>query len=267
MQDSRNKLNELSNKDWMIETKSVWYSNPPKRDKRKLEHPATFAESDIERLVRFFTKSGQKVLDPFLGTGSTLVACAAAERIGTGIELIDEWVKVAVSRLADVPNGSKQSVLSGDTRQMIKELEPESFDFIVTSPPYWMILNKDKDHKATSERSNKGLKTRYSDSENDLGNLESYETFLDELQRVFEECRRVLAAGKYMCVIVSDFRHKSDFIPYHMDITTIVRKANFSLEGITVLAQDSKRLYPYGIPHAFVSNIHHQYILVFRKRE
>ena len=39
----------------------------------------------------------------------------------------------------------------------------------------------------------------------------------------------------------------------------------FSLEGITILVQDSKNLYPYGIPFAFVSNIHHQYILVFRR--
>jgi hypothetical protein len=44
-----------------------------------------------------------------------------------------------------------------------------------------------------------------------------------------------------------------------------VQKVGFSLEGITILVQDSKNLYPYGMPYAFVSNIHHQYILIFRK--
>jgi hypothetical protein len=68
-----------------------------------------------------------------------------------------------------------------------------------------------------------------------------------------------------MVVIVSDFRHGSEFIAYHNDISAIIKELGFSLEGITVLVQDSKNLYPYGMPYAFVSNIHHQYILIFRR--
>jgi hypothetical protein len=68
-----------------------------------------------------------------------------------------------------------------------------------------------------------------------------------------------------MVVIVSDFRHGSMFIAYHNDISEIIKGAGFTLEGITILAQDSKNLYPYGMPYAFVSNIHHQYILIFRR--
>ena len=144
-------------------------------------------------------------------------------------------------------------------------LEDESFDFIVTSPPYWMILRKDLDHKVKAERKSKGLQTRYSDDENDLGNLESYDEFLAELGKVFAECRRVLKKKRYMCVVVSDFRHKSRFVAYHADMSRIVESAGLSLEGITILVQDNKNLYPYGIPYAFVSNIHHQYMLVFRR--
>ena len=263
--DPRNTLNELTNTEWMIETKSVWFSRPPQRDKLKAQHPATFAESDIVRLIEFFTKPAQHVLDPFVGSGSTLVACAQTGRFGTGIELVDTWAEIARQRVNAEESAVEQDVLVGDSRDVMHSLDDESFEFIVTSPPYWSILRKDWDHKATAERKSKGLSTRYSDDQNDLGNVESYEDFLADLGTVFAECRRVLQSKRYMCVIVSDFRHKSRFVAYHADICRVMESVGFTLEGITILAQDSKNLYPYGIPFAFVSNIHHQYILVFRK--
>ena len=267
--DPRNKLNELSNRDWMMETKSVWFSTPPQRDSLKAQHPATFAESDIVRLIEFFTKPRERVLDPFVGSGSTLVACSQVGRHGVGIELVEQWVDIANRRIENEPNPMDVDlrVVQGDARQRLFEMSDESTHFVVTSPPYWSILRKDWDHKVTAERKSKGLQTRYSDQADDLGNLESYDEFLDELGLVFGQCHRVLQAGRYMCVVVSDFRHGSRFIPYHSDISRVIESVGFTLEGITVLVQDSKNLYPYGLPYAFVSNIHHQYILTFRKRK
>ncbi|MGC8861595.1 MAG: DNA methyltransferase [Armatimonadota bacterium] len=265
--DPRNKLNNLPNTEWMIYTKSVWFSKPPQRDQLKVQHPATFAESDVVKLLEFFTKPGERVLDPFVGSGSTLVACAQCGRNGVGIELVDRWVRVARERIAQQDLMTQQKLIPGDAREVMPTLDDESFEFIVTSPPYWAILRKDRDHKVTAERKLRGLQTRYSDEARDLGNITSYEEFLEELGRVFKECRRVLAKGRYMCVVVSDFRHKSKFVAYHADLARVVEAVGFSLEGITILVQDNKNLYPYGIPYAFVSNIHHQYVLVFRRRE
>ncbi|OFX13236.1 MAG: hypothetical protein A2Z18_08310 [Armatimonadetes bacterium RBG_16_58_9] len=263
--DPRNALNELTNTQWMVETKSVWFSKPPRRDKLKAQHPATYAESDIIRLIEFFTKPGETVLDPFLGSGSTLVACAESGRRGLGIELVEHWAQVARKRIDQNKRGAGQEVVVGDSRLIMPTFADSSFDFIVTSPPYWMILRKDWDHKVKAERKSKGLTTRYSDDNDDLGNCESYEVFLEELGKAFAQCHRVLRKKRYMCVVVSDFRHKSKFVPYHADISRVIESQGFDLEGITLLVQDSKNLYPYGIPFAFVSNIHHQYILVFRK--
>jgi DNA modification methylase len=260
----KNNLNELTNTQWMIDTKSVWFSKPPKRDKKKTQHPATFCESDIIRLIQFFSKTGEKVLDPFLGSGTTLVSCAQSDRKGTGIEIIEKWAKLSEERLESFD--TDQKIIRGDALQTLKTFVENSYDFIVTSPPYWMILNKDDDHKARAERTSKGLTTKYSEESCDYGNIKSYDEFLKTLGCVFAECARVLKKKKYMCVIVSDFRHKSDFIAYHADISRVVEENGLKLEGITILAQDSKGLYPYGLPYAYVSNIHHQYILIFRKK-
>ncbi len=282
--DPRNKLNDLDNVQWLISTKSVWESRPPPRDELKEQHPATFAENDVEKLIRFFTKKEGKVLDPFLGSGSTLIGCFNTGRDGVGVELAAKWVNIARKRIqrsrdrhlqAYVEKFAKKSteclnlpdlrIFHGDARDVLKKFDARSFDFIVTSPPYWSILRKARDHKSVQERLNKGLPTRYSEDKRDLGNSSSYEGFLKQLAQIFAECHRLLRKGKYMAVIVSDFRHGSKFIPFHADLAHALDKIGFSLEGITILIQDSKNLYPYGMPYAFVSNIHHQYILIFRR--
>lgn len=267
--DERNTLNDLTGTKWIAETKSVWFQKGLGKDhphaQIELQHPAPFSFQDITRLILFFTKKGQHVLDPFCGVASTLKACALTGRKGTGIELIKKWVDLGRKRLkTEIPSADDQELIQGDSREVMPRFPENNFDFIVTSPPYWRILNKPIDHK-TSERAEKGLALSYSEEERDLANIKDYNEFLFELQKVFSECYRTLKPGKYMAVIVSDFRHGSDFIPYHMDITKTVEETGFKLKGITMLVQHQKKLYPYGYPYAFVSNIHHQNILIFRK--
>jgi len=267
--DERNRLNDLTNKEWLQQTKSFWVSKAPPRDELKLQHPATFSEYDVERLIRLFTKSGQTVLDPFVGVGSTLIACLRTGRRGIGIELMPQWCELARRRLAAAAdNGSSfqddVQILQGDARQILTEMEPESNDFIVTSPPYWRILEKNG-QKVAAERANRNLPTNYGEETQNLGNIEDYDLFLSNLGEIFAECARVLRPKKYMAVIVSDFRHGSQYYLYHADVAAEIQKRGMVLKGVIVLLQDSKNLYAYGIPYAFVPNIHHQQILIFQK--
>jgi len=273
--DPRNRLNELTNREWLLATKSVWQSIAPPRDPLKAQHPATFSEADVGRMIVFFTKSGGRVLDPFLGSGSTLVACAHSGRSGLGIELVDAWAEVARKRVRRAVDETCQTcrsavrpdlrVIHGDAREVVASLDPASFDFVCTSPPYWNILRKENGEKQRAERSSKGLATHYSEDPADLGNLPSYEQFLSSLGDVFGACLTVLKPGAYMCIVVSDFRHGPVFYDYHADVTRVVRDAGYILEGITILAQDNKNLYAYGRPYRYVPNVHHQYMLLFSR--
>lgn len=304
---SRNRLNDLSNREWLRETKSFWVSQSdqsshwtaedvedlaawlrenrgaeraeamleqalashmlsvaPPRGALKALHPATFSERDVERLIKFFTRAGETVLDPFLGSGSTLVACRACGRRGVGIELVSQWAEVARQRLGSGGDADDATVCEGDALSVLRQWDANSFDFVVTSPPYWSILGK-KGMKVRAERETRGLPTKYSESEHDLGNIADYSEFLERLAEVFGECGRVLRPGRYMAVIVSDFRHGPQFVLYHADLARHIEAVGLPLRGVTVLLQDSKNLYPFGLGHAFVSNIHHQYILIHQK--
>ncbi|NLB71227.1 MAG: site-specific DNA-methyltransferase [Chloroflexi bacterium] len=277
--DPRNSLNDLTGKQWLPETKSFFFqkglgaNHPHAQIERK--HPAPYSFQDISRLVLFFTKKGDMVLDPFGGIGSTAKACALNNRLCTSIELSPEWHNLSLERLeTEVANGSslKHAFINDDCIPVLKTFEDETFDFMVTSPPYWAILNKKADHKVKKGRVEQNLATNYSNKDNDLGNIESYEKFLDTLVNdVFKECGRVLKEKKYMCIVVSDFRNKSEFISFHSDLIQrlshmdVGRGCELVLQGVKILAQNHKSLLPYGYPFAYVENIHHQYILIFRR--
>lgn len=270
--DPRNKLNDLPAAVWIPETISVWtqrgLGNEHVDARIERLHPAPFSFTDVSRLVNFFTKKGAIVLDPFVGVGSTLKACALTERNGVGFELNSKYSALARQRLKqevplDLAEKTTQKILTGDATDLIKKQKTHSVDFIVTSPPYWNILHKE-DHKAKNERKDQSLDTRYSDNPKDLGNISSYDNFLSLLVSILSDCSRVLKPGKYMAVVVSDFRHKSRFVMFHADLAKALEPCGFSLRGIKVLFQRHKKIFPYGYPYAYVPNIHHQYILIFQ---
>jgi DNA modification methylase len=271
----KNALNELVAKEWIPETISVWNqrglgANHPDAQIER-QHPAPFSFTDVSRLVRFFTKTGQVVLDPFVGVGSTLKACALEGRKGIGFELNPTYVKLAEERLEKETSSlftknSDQQVLCGDARSLIKTLEENSVDFLVTSPPYWNILHK-QDHKVKQERIAHDLDTKYSDDSKDLGNIHDYPTFIDELASILGECGKALKPRKYMAVIVSDFRDKSKYVMFHSDLAHALEKHFLELRGITILYQRHKRVFPYGYPFAYVPNIHHQYIVLLQNEK
>jgi DNA modification methylase len=267
-----NKLNDLTGREWIKETTSVWIQkglgSGHEDAKIEREHPAPFSFQDVARLIRFFTKRGMTVLDPFCGVASTMKACALNGRHGIGIELSDHWAKLGRERLSkeippDLRNATEQRIIVGDSREKLSDFGDESVDLIVTSPPYWNILSK-IDHKMR-KRVKAGLATKYSAVEGDLGNLPSYDTFLTQLAHVFANCVRVLRTSRYMCVIVSDFRHKSRFYLFHADLVNRLEPLGLCLKGVKILYQSQKAVFPYGYPFAYVPNIHHQYILIFQK--
>lgn len=271
--DPRNQLNDLTAKEWIPETVSVWNQrglgagHPDAQIER--QHPAPFSFTDVGRLVRFFTKRGHTVLDPFVGVGSTLKACAIDGRNGIGIELNPTFAELSRKRLETEVRDmfstvSEQKILEGDARDLLETIPTESVDFVVTSPPYWSILKK-VDHKVRQERIEKGLARHYGDDPRDLGKIDDYEEFLSVLGSILGECGRTLKFGKYMAVIVSDFRDKSRYVMFHADLATVLEGYGLEMRGLTVLYQRHKKIFPYGYPYSFVPNVHNQYIMILQK--
>jgi DNA modification methylase len=268
--DSRNKLNDLTGKEWIKLTKSFWLSEKCVDDKDAFKHPAPFLIKDIMKLISMFSKKGMVVLDPFCGSGTTLIAANNLHRIGIGIDLSKEYKNLSIERLNKkgfVENEDYYYHI-GDANKILKKIE--QVDYIITSPPYHNILrNKGEGLRKQNE---KGFRSGsrigveyYSEHENDLGNKETYKEFLSSFEQIINKCFYVLNAGKYTSIIISDFTVDKTEICVQADIVKCMQNCGFEFVGTTVLLQDNKPLYPFGYPYAYIINHQHQNIINFRK--
>lgn len=271
--DKRNKLNDLTGKEWIKLTKSYWISEKCKEDKFAYNHPAPFMVKDIEKLITMFTKSGNNVLDPFVGSGTTLIASGNTHRIGYGIDLSEEYITLCGERIKskNLQIGRDCYLFQGDSLKQLNKFTDEFFDYIVTSPPYHNIL-KNTASGIRSDNSEKGYRngTRqgieyYSDKKNDLGNQETFEEFLMLLKKIMRKAYKKLKSGKYCSIIISDFTVNKKEVCVQSYIVNMMESIGFDFVGTIVLLQDNKPLYPFGYPYAYKINHHHQNIINFRK--
>lgn len=260
-----NKLNHLTGKEWIKFTKSWFIHNPPRRDRRKIVHPAGFPETLVREFIEFFTKRGMWLLDPFLGTGSTLLAARAAGRNAVGVEINPKYVGIAKARLDDAqgPSGTRQMVLQGDSRQLAELLDgfPE-MDFCVTSPPYWNQLARASLRQRG--RLEKGWDTVYSDDTRDIGNISEYQDFLQSQKQIFDQVHQVVRRGGYLVVVTNNVFFNGRLYPLAFDTLTSLGD-RWVPKDEKIWLHDDKRLLPLGVYNAWVGNRCHQYCLIFRK--
>jgi DNA modification methylase len=272
---------------WRNEDRRAWcVVKPPAREKNVLLHPAKFPEPFIQEFIERFTKPGERVLDPMAGTGSALVAARSCQREAYGIELNPAFCNIIRQRLQPTSASSVESQTSslfdqstGPTPAAVgwqlhcgdasapdtyNEL-PASFHYIITSPPYWDMLRM-KGAETQQKRKQAGLLQFYSDDERDLGNISSYEDFLERLVTIYRAVGNRLAPGRYMTIIVKNVKKKGQIFPLAWDLSLRLRP-DFTLCREQFWCQDDQKLAPFGYRYAWVSNTFHHYCLHFRKPE
>ncbi|MBD5409606.1 MAG: site-specific DNA-methyltransferase [Treponema sp.] len=270
--DSRNKLNDLNGKEWLLLTKSFWFSEKCADDKAAFAHPAPFLIKDIEKLIKLFTKSGMTVLDPFMGSGTTAIAAYNLGRKSIGMDLNENYLSLAQERFENKGMGNDDyEYLIGDSTTDLYKFK--FADYVITSPPYHNILKnnskglrKDNSKKGYRNGSRQGVEY-YSDMPNDLGNQATFSEFLELLNKTMTQCYNLLKNDKYCSVIISDFTVNKKEKCVQSSIVQLMEEIGFTFVGTTILLQDNKPLYPFGYPYAYKINHMHQNIINFRKQK
>jgi len=260
------RINKLNGKEWLRYSFSIWKDIQKNKEEWALRHPAMFPIMMAEKLIDIFTNSKEQVvLDPFMGSGSTLIAAQNKGLKGIGFEINKEYISMAKNRLDNVyrtifSNNSNYKLINDSAENIDTYLSPNSVDLTITSPPYWDILNR----KRSADR--KAIRN-YSNSSVDFGNISDYNRFLLSLQSVFSKVYKVTKPGRYCIVIVMDIRKNSNFYPFHSDLTRKMEEINFSLKDIIIWDRQKEynNLRPLGYPYSFVVNKVHEYIMIFKR--
>lgn len=290
-----NTLNELPGEEWLYFTKSLLTTAYPSElgHAARKAHGANKPPRLMARLIEFFSRTGELVLDPFAGVGGTLLGAAIARgpRRAIGIELDPRWAAVFEAVVRDLtaerdgcgpelvdlgpsdpggprpfdPSGVELRV--GDALAVLATLASDSVDLVATDPPYNLQLPMTMAGGTLAE-THANRRTDYamvSDSSDDLANAADYPAFLDRMGDVFAELRRVLRESRYAVVIVRDAYQDGRYVFTGSDLAARAATVGLVPKGDLIWYQAGTRLRPYGYPHAFVPNIVHQHILVLRK--
>ncbi len=250
----------MDGKTWTRYSISIWDVKKDS-DESRLHHPALFPKQLVTRLLEIYTKPGDIVLDPFMGTGSTLVAAKELGRQGVGLEISPQYIDIAQKRISALaPNHDKSQIFCEDARALSKVISNNSIDLVVTSPPYWNVHQQRRTADGKTPRP-------YTTSPNDMGNISAYSEFLKALGAVAKQLLVVLKPGRWCVLIVMDLRKKNKFYPFHIDCVDHWTTEGFQLEDIIIWdrRKEYHNLRPLGYPTTFRVNKIHEYILIFRK--
>lgn len=253
---------KLTKEEWREYTKTVWAIANTSRD----DHPAVFPEEIPLRLAKMFSFYGESILDPFAGIGTTARAVIPIGRRAVCVDQNAAYVKTIKKECKKLHNGhdSKFKALEavrGDSRDL-SFLKDDSISLVVTSPPYW--------NKANYGRSN-----------NNLGKIENYASFLECIRPVFKECFRVLIPGRKICVVTANVNQHTDHglltFPLATDFAVLLRDIGFVMINEIIWTKDGTGgkwgsygaqrpifgSYPYP-PNFLFKNVH-EYVLIFAK--
>ena len=290
-----NDLNELPGEEWLYFTKSVLSTAYPSElgHTARKAHGANKPPRLMARLIEFFSKTGELVLDPFAGVGGTLIGAAIARgpRRALGIELDPRWAAIYASvieglalerdgagpHIADLgasdPGGPRTfdpagcEMRIGDALEILPTIPGGSVDFVATDPPYNIQLPLTMAGGTLAE-THANRRTDYamvSETPADIANAPDYPAYLDRMGEVFGEIARVLRDGRYAVVIVRDAYQDGRYQFVGADLAARAATAGLVPKGDLIWHQAGTRLRPYGYPRVFVPNIAHQHILVLRR--
>jgi len=233
-----NNINCLTAKEWLKCQLGVWQFTYEKRDIRDKElHPATFPISLSKKIIELFSHQGELVLDPFVGSGTTLLAAQDSNRNAVGFDLLSKYIDLCESRLSsdNMFNNAKQLAIQDDARNINQYFEEETVSLIWTSPPYGNLLNRKRKNKSRRDRNNNQLNKieQYSQDDRDLGTYD-IEKYTETMGDIYESLLPLLKEKGHCVINVPDMWWKNQRITLHVSLIQELRKRGYELRNTII---------------------------------
>lgn len=258
------KYNDIDMKKWKdyddIYTDSLWIIN--KRDStgaHKFKYHGNYVPQIAYQLLSRYTKKGDWILDPFLGSGTTSIVAQRLGRNSIGIEIQKSVTEETKKRIdSEDSNGVESVVVNAnskivDIRSLLNENKIDSVQFVLFHPPYWDII-------------------KFSDEEEDISNSKDIEEFKKNFGLVIDNCCQYLENERYCAVIIGDKYSNSQITPLGFICMNLFIDRGYLLKGIVVknFGETQGKLNAHSIwrYRALSSDyfvFQHEYILIFKK--
>ena len=258
------KYNDIDMSKWKeygdIETDSLWFID--KRDNSGAHsghYHGNFVPQIPYQLFSRYTKKGDWILDPFMGSGTSLIEAQRMNRNSIGIELQQEVAKEAFIR---IKSEARENIISKvvvansitcDMEDLLNSVGIDRVQFVIMHPPYWDIL-------------------KFSNNPNDLSNCESLDDFLELFSELVDNVTKVLEKNRYCAIVVGDKYANGQIVPLGFYCMNMMLQKDFILKATIVknFAETKGKSNKQGIwrYRALASDFYifkHEYIFIFKK--
>ncbi len=229
---------------WSFPERGNWATHNPK-------YRGNFAPQIARNLILNYTAENDLILDPMVGSGTTLIEAKLLNRNAIGIDINPDAVDLSNKALDfEYETTSKQQVLKGDARNL-SAYNDNHFDLIIIHPPYLNIVKYSKEK-----------------IKEDLSTISSLPKFCDEIEIIAKELFRVLKPNHYCAILIGDTRKAQHYVPISFNVMERFLRAGFALKEEIIKAQHnciySKRWEIKAKEYKFYL-IMHEHLFVFRK--
>lgn len=262
------KYNDLDMKNWKecdINTDSLWIiSERDKSGKHKNVYHGNFIPQIPNQLIRRYTKENETVLEPFMGSGTTLFECEKLGRKYIGFDINPEMIEYVNTSMSDENyndnfyinycNSLNSEQVDVNIQNANKKLQTQSVQFILMHPPYMDIV-------------------KFTENPDDLSQIDNTSDFVQKFKKVCENSLKYLDKNRYFAVVIGDVYKNSEVIPlgfYCMDM--IKRNFKVKLKGTIIKNIEGNRgklgvggIWRYRALKSDYYIFKHEYIFVFKK--
>ena len=258
------KINDLDLANWKeltdIWTDSLWIiQNRDNTGAHSGHYHGNFVPQIPHQLLARYTKAGDFVLDPFAGSGTTLIEAQRMNRNSIGIELQEQ---VAMEAIGRIHSEQKEGIIADtfvddsktfDINRIKATYNIDNVQFIIFHPPYWNII-------------------KFSEDSNDLSNSPTLEDFLENFKKVVRNTIPLLEKGKYCAVVIGDKYANSQIIPLGFYCMQAMQQEGLTLKATIVKnfeetkgKANQKALWRRRALQSGLYIFKHEYIFVFKK--
>lgn len=226
-------------------------------DSHKAWYWGNFVPQIPFQLISRYTSPGDWVLDPFCGSGTTLVEASKLGRNSLGIELNPEVFRRTGEQIRNSGNDAHATLLNEDSLDFdyagyIKDRGQPPFKLAILHPPYWDII-------------------RFSEDGRDLSNSRSLEDFTGRLGRLAGNILPSMAGRGHIGLVIGDMYRNGEVIPLGFRSMEAFLGLGLKLRGIIVkdiqntrAKRTSESLWRYRALKSGFYVFKHEYIFVFR---